>query len=101
EKKNLVIVAHPAEGKRVLSILQLSGSPVVFIGFVGVDEQDKTNEFEGYYLGPVKNLKEITSIYAVNEVIFCAKDVSSQEIINQMLYLSQLDVEYKIAPPES
>jgi len=101
EKKNLIIVALPEEGKRVLSILQLSGSPVSFIGFVGVEEQVNHEEYSGYYLGPVSNLKEITSLYGVNEVIFCAKDVSSQEIINQMLYLSQLDVEYKIAPPES
>jgi O-antigen biosynthesis protein len=96
-----VIVALPEEGKRVLSILQLSGSPVSFIGFVGVDRQVKTEEYSGYYLGSVSNLKDITSLYGVNEVIFCARDVSSQEIINQMLYLSQLDVEYKIAPPES
>ncbi len=101
EKKNLVIVALPEEGKRVLSILQLSGSPVAFVGFVGVEEKVNTEDYAGYYLGPVSNLKEITSLYGVNEVIFCAKDVSSQEIINQMLYLSQLDVEYKIAPPES
>ncbi len=101
EKKNLVIVANPEEGKRVLSILQLSGSPVAFIGFVGVNDVEQTEGYSGYYLGSVTNLKEITSLYEVNEVIFCARDVSSQEIINQMLFLSQLDVEYKIAPPES
>jgi len=101
ERKNLLIVAQPEEGKRVLSILQLSGSPVSFIGFVGVDGATNAADYSGYYLGHVHNLKELTSLYGVSEVIFCARDVSSQEIINQMLYLSQLDVEYKIAPPES
>lgn len=104
EKKNLIIVAEPEEGRRILSILQFSNSPVSFIGFVAakddVDEQ-KVNEYAGYYLGTINNLKETTALYSVSEVIFSAKDISSQEIINQMLFLSQMDVEYKIAPPES
>ncbi len=103
ERKNLVIVAEPEEGRRVLSILQMSGSPVSFIGFVTLNESsiksDESNS--GYFLGSVSKLSEIAELYAVNEVIFCAKDVSSQEIINQMLLLSRLDIEYKIAPPES
>jgi len=101
EKKNLVIVAGPDEGKRVLSILQLSGSPGSFVGFVSVDEQNQTGGENNYILGNINNLKEITELYAVNEIIFCAKDISSQEIISKMLLLSKLDVEYKIAPPES
>ena len=104
EKKNLVIVAEPEEGRRILSILQFSNSPVSFIGFVAAkdaDDEQKVNDYAGYFLGTINNLKEITALYSVSEVIFSAKDISSQEIINQMLYLSQMDVEYKIAPPES
>jgi O-antigen biosynthesis protein len=102
EKKNLIIVAGPDEGKRVLSILQLSGSPVSFVGFVSVGENNfEASSYNGYLLGNIVNLKEITELYNVSEVIFCAKDISSQETINQMLLLNQLDVEYKIAPPES
>ncbi len=104
EKKNLLIVAEPEEGKRILSILQFSNSPVSFIGFVSSKEnldEKHLNEYTGYYLGQLVNLKEITELYSINEVIFSAKDVSSQEIINQMLFLSHMDVEYKIAPPES
>ncbi|MFM7768651.1 MAG: glycosyl transferase family 2, partial [Bacteroidota bacterium] len=41
------------------------------------------------------------SMYDVNEVIFCSRDLSSNEIISRMLQLSKLDLEYKIAPPES
>lgn len=103
EKKNLIIAGGPEEGKRVLSLLQLSGSPVSFIGFVATTEGIANAEeaYSGYYLGHVSKLNEVASLYAVSEVIFCAKDVSSQEIIDQMLLLSRLDIEYKIAPPES
>jgi O-antigen biosynthesis protein len=103
EKKNLIIVAAPDEGKRVLSILQLSGSPVHFIGFVsplnGVTDNDP--DYNQYKLGKMQNLSEIAALYSINEIIFCARDISSQEIIDQMLGLSHLDIEYKIAPPES
>ncbi len=104
ERKNLVIVSGAEEGKRVLSIIQLSGSPVTFVGFVSLgngDRNDENGDYSKYLLGNISNLKEITRLYAVNEVIFCARDVTSQEIINQMLLLSSLDIEYKIAPPES
>lgn len=102
EKKNLVIVAAPEEGKRVLSLLQLSGSAVNFIGFVSTGNGHSDDKgFGDYRLGELSNLREITELYAVNEVIFCARDLSSQEIISQMLKLSRPELEYKIAPPES
>lgn len=102
EKKNLVIVAAPDEGKRVLSLLQLSGTPVNFIGFVSTGSGTGDDKgFGDFQLGELSNLREITDLYAVNEVIFCARDLSSQEIISQMLKLSRPELEYKIAPPES
>lgn len=102
EKKNLVIVAAPEEGKRVLSLLQLSGSAINFIGFVSTGNGHSDDKgFGDYRLGELSNLREITELYAVNEVIFCARDLSSQEIISQMLKLSRPELEYKIAPPES
>lgn len=101
EKKNLVIVAGPEEGKRVLSLLQLSGSPVNFIGFVSPEEEKDTTPYSGFLLGHLSQLKDISELYQVSEVIFCARDLSSQSIISQMLSLSKPELEYKIAPPES
>ena len=37
----------------------------------------------------------------MNEIIFCARDISSQEIIDKMITLVTKGVEFKIAPPES
>jgi GT2 family glycosyltransferase len=101
EKKHLVIVAGPEEGKRVLSLLQLSGSPVNFIGFVSPNEVNDKTPYSGFLLGSLNRLKDITELYGVNEVIFCARDLSSQNIISNMLSLSKPELEYKIAPPES
>ena len=46
-------------------------------------------------------LKDIIDIYDINEVIFCAKDLSSTQIIEQMGAIEKEDVDFKIAPPES
>jgi hypothetical protein len=40
-------------------------------------------------------------VYAIDEVIFCAKDIAAQEIIDQMSALQSSEVNFKIAPPES
>ncbi len=46
-------------------------------------------------------LKDIIDIYDINEVIFCAKDLSSTQIIEQMSAIEKENVDFKIAPPES
>ena len=40
-------------------------------------------------------------IHQIDEIIFCAKDLSSQRIIELMSRLVQTNVDFKIAPPES
>lgn len=99
-KKNLLIVAAPDEGKRVLSILKLSGSKTNFLGFVS-PKHENLDTYGGLLLGELDSLEDIVSMYDINEIIFCSQDLSSHQIINRMLQLSKLDLEYKIAPPES
>jgi len=106
ESKKLIIVGSATECKRVLSIIQLAGMPVNFIGFADSSSIRKSgnqidSEFDSFRLGRAEDLTEIVEVYSISEIIFCAKDISSQEIINQMLLLTQPDLEYKIAPPES
>ncbi|MFM7080039.1 MAG: glycosyltransferase family 2 protein [Bacteroidota bacterium] len=100
ERKNMVVVAGPDEGKRVLAILQSSGTQFNFIGFVSVSKSEN-GLYDGHLLGELEGLEDVVSMYDVKEIIFCAKDLSSNEIISRMLQLSGLDLEYKIAPPES
>ncbi|MEE4285443.1 MAG: hypothetical protein V2I31_04820, partial [Mariniphaga sp.] len=40
-------------------------------------------------------------INRIDEIIFCAENISSAEIIRAMLELTSLDIDFKIAPPES
>lgn len=97
-RKRIVIVAEPEEADRVLLLLKQSGVQSQFIKFVspGSSNQPRTD-----YLGTVGQLGDIIRIYSINEVIFCARDISAHHIISYMSGVSGGEVEYKIAPPES
>jgi len=77
-------------------MFQKAGAKGQILGFVNpvVDDDDG-------YLGHIDQLQEIIKINHVDEIIFCARDVSSQDIIRKMMLLTNGRVEYKIAPPES
>ena len=109
-RKRLLIVGEEEEGIRVLSLLKLSDTSHNFIGFVkpggnGSSGQatgtKQHTEYLNYYLGEDSKLAEIIEVYSIEEVIFCGKDVASNQIINCMSTEQARDVEYKIAPPES
>lgn len=105
QAKRLLIVGDTEEGQRILSLLQLSGARSNVIGFVSTSKQQQEHyeksELKKFHLGRYSELNDIIELYEINEVIFCSKDLSSQEIINQMLLTNSSNVEYKIAPPES
>jgi GT2 family glycosyltransferase len=104
-KKRLIIVGKEDEGNRILSLLKLSETSHQFIGFVlpenSIEAVKSNMEYSNYYLGKAERLRELIEVYKIEEIIFCGKDVSSQEIINYMSITSAANVEYKIAPPES
>lgn len=97
-RKRIVIVAEPDEGQRVLLLLKQSGIQSQFIKFVSPTADMPSNVD---YLGTINQLVDIIRIYTINEVIFCAKDISANNIIGYMSGVRGGEVEYKIAPPES
>ena len=66
-------------------------------GFIALDETDRGEN----YLGEIRQLPEIIRINRIDEIIFCAESIPSAQIIRAMLDLTHLDIDYKIAPPES
>ncbi len=97
EDKKIVIVGSENEGNRVLSMLNQFGTPLNFIGFV-VPEKDKISSDQ--HLGYLEQLAEITAIYRIKEIIFCGKDISSQQIIRWITRIGPA-IDYKIVPEES
>ena len=104
-RKRLIIVGLEEESHRVLTLLKLSDTSHNFIGFVQPEVDGHKNsiasEYEKYFLGNFNRLAEIAEVYQVDEIIFCGKDISSQQIIEVMSQVKKPELEFKIAPPES
>lgn len=94
-RKRIAIVGNADEYERVVSVLKETSVKPAFIGFVSINEQTDNQ------LGNINQLNEIIEVHQIQEIIFCSKNISSQQIINYMLQLVSVEVDFKIAPPES
>ncbi|MES2514596.1 MAG: glycosyltransferase [Bacteroidota bacterium] len=96
--KRIAIIGEEAEFNRVSALLKETTANPGFVGFVSAEINGVHNP---YYIGKINQIDEIIKVHQINEIIFCAKDISSQFIINNMLTLVSSGVDFKIAPPES
>lgn len=95
--QRVVIAGSTQECLRVKNLMMQSGIKPGFTGFVSTD----SDEGDASFLGRFDQLSEIVTIYNIDEVVFCAKDIPANEIIDRMAALGDKRVDYKIAPPES
>lgn len=99
DKSNrIAIIGKQEEFERVNELLKQTSINTSFLGFISADDTG-TNHIN--YVGNINQIEEVIAIYKINEVIFCSRDISSQEIIDYMHTLVSADVDFKIAPPES
>jgi len=97
KQKRIAVVAAVEESKRISELITQSGLNIDVVGFVSPDN----SVHQQFYLGNIHQLPEIIRINKIDELIFSSGDIPSQEIIRIMLDLSDLNIDYKIAPPES
>ncbi len=97
QQKRVVIIAREAESKRIAELISSSGLKIEIVGYVSPDK----TEHQPSFLGNTGQLTDIILINKIDELIFSSQDISSQEIIRIMLDLNDLNIDYKIAPPES
>ncbi|MES2566416.1 MAG: glycosyltransferase [Bacteroidota bacterium] len=96
--KRIAIIGEEQEFSRVSALLKETQANPGFVGFVSAEINGVHNP---HYIGKINQIDEIIKVHQINEIIFCAKDISSQFIINNMLTLVSSGVDFKIAPPES
>lgn len=96
-RKRIMIVGNKKEGERVFSLVRQTQVKPELVGFVSPDESFNHQDF----LGSVAMIEEMVKINKVDELIFCAKDLTSQTIISTMLRFTNAELDFKIAPPES
>ncbi len=98
ELKRILIIGGEQEAGRIASLL--NQSPVK-TSYVGIVSPEKEISDESGYAGNLNRLREMVEIFTINELIFCGKDLSSAQIMDQMMWINHPELEYKIAPPES
>lgn len=96
--KRIAIAGNVAEFERVAKLLKETQANPSFIGFVNTEATEPAGMQS---IGHIAQLDEIIRVHHINEIIFCAKDISSQEIINYMLTMVSSGVDFKIASPDS
>ncbi len=93
----IIIIGLIDEINRVERIITKAEIKPLIIGKVSPLEKTK----ESYHIGSIKQLEEIVKIHRIDEVVFCAKDVPSNQIISNMLRLASFNLDYKIAQPDT
>lgn len=97
KKRRFAIVGFQEESERVTHILEMSG---VFSNYI-IHVNPGKELTDEYFSGHLLQLQEIINVHHINEVIFCAKDVPSEVIIERMKILRGTHVDFKIASPGS
>ncbi len=94
--KRIIIAGDKEECVRVEGLIRTTQQQPNIIGYVFPDA-DYTHP---KYLGYAAQLQEVVKIYQITEIIFCAKNIPADRIMQTMSGTSA-EIEYKIAPPES
>lgn len=97
QTKHQLIVGNAEERDRVLQLLKQTGAYAAYVGSVS---PTPLPDMSGDVLGDLDELADIVKVFAVDEVIFCARDVPAQTIIHHITALGNA-LEYKIVPEES
>lgn len=91
--RRLLIIGEEEESKRVHGLLEKTGVKIEEVKYLGPEAGQNGERFSKW--------SETVKIYHINEVIFCAKSLPSQTIMDAMSTISAPELEFKIAPPES
>ena len=115
-QKNIAIVGSGPESHRVQQLLEAAQVSARVIGYVSVGAAEaaagpgsepqsishSATQSLTEPLGELRQLADIISLYALDELIFCGKDLPASQIIALMLSLpAHPAVAYKILPEDS
>lgn len=95
--KRFVIVGDLEEAERVSQLLYQTNSKIQSVEFVSEQDSKENKKFVGSF----NQLDQVIEIHKIDEVIFCAKNIASRDIISTMLNLEGSKVDFKIAQPET
>ncbi len=95
-KKLIAIVGNKQESSKLVNLLNNNNPKIKISAFVNPINTGS----DKYFAGTIDQLDEIVRIKKIDEIIFCAKSLQSQQIISTMLKLNNVKLDYKIASPD-
>jgi GT2 family glycosyltransferase len=95
--KNILIAGSKQEADRVYSLLEKAHLRYNNIGVLNPNGHDNPTD----YIGHLNQVEQSLSVYKVDELIFCARDISFYTIISWMTKLRDRKVTFKIVPDNS
>ena len=93
----IIIVGLIDEINRISQIIKEAEIKPKIIGNVSPNPESQ----KGYHIGSRNQLAEIIKIHKIDEIVFCAKDIPSNQIIGSMLQLTGFNINFKIAQPDT
>jgi GT2 family glycosyltransferase len=96
KNKSFAIVGSIDETERVEKLLKQTNPNQINIFRVSADKERHENQ-----IGTIEQLDQISYINKIDEIIFCAKDCSANNIIEWMKRLEGDQLDFKIAQPET
>lgn len=96
-EQKLIIVGSYEESKRVIHLLNDISINRTYLGFITPNKGELEQK---QCLGHLDSIKKILEIENTDEIIFCAKDISSFDIIHQIATVHK-EYNFKIATPKS
>jgi GT2 family glycosyltransferase len=96
KEKNLAIIAQVGESNRVRQLMFQAQVQKNFIGTISPDPSVLTSDF----IGTIAALKNLVEWYRIDELIFCSKDIRSEQIIRIMSEMGS-SIAYRIVPEGS
>lgn len=96
--RKAIIVAKPDEADRIKNLLIENNENIKITGYISpVDETIGQKN----YLGTISSIPELVNFYKINELIFCSRDISFRQIIDNLSKLKNNSIKCKIAPKNS
>lgn len=96
-KKRFLIVATEEENRRITTLLNKTNIPVEKTISCYPSHTEKPSGF----VGNLVQWNELLTVHKVDEIIFSAKDLSPNTIMELMAITNKHNIDFKIAPPES
>ena len=97
-RRRVAVVGSREEAQRVLNLVQMMETKCELAAII---TPEKASETDNSVIGHLDNISDLIPLYRLNEIIFCGRDISSEQIIDWMSRLQSFQLEYKIAPENS